>query len=582
MDKKYRKNTTLIAVILLCVSVFGCCILTVQKAEWIKNDLNDEVYEKVEDFCVSVNQYYNYGELRDTSKAPDSSNALGIIPSFYKAHEDVDNAPFVSSDVGFHSALSNSKGEIIAEYQPCIIFEKNSDDIKNRDVRVLLFGDEFYEEFGNQGYRNDMRAYYKNEALSQFDFYGVYGKDTGNGNGGIVVDGTCDDTFVYLKKLTWYNRMYRDSYGYIPREDKTDKGNTDFESWLDYKNSDYGISMVSLVQMGFWNDKYNMEAKELCRENLEQFQIDGNHSESFGGGLFTTDMQLTSRVTNVNNENDYYVFSAAYVFHPISMAISELTYVYIAIIAFAIIAIVIMAIIMKKSYEKQQAAENNRRDLTRGIAHELKTPLAITRGYVENWEYLPEEEKEEITKTMMSEMDHMNKMVTDLLELSHMEAGMKTVQWEEVDLYSLASSILKRMKNIISERDLNVKLIPEDVENADDFVAEADLEMIRIAMSNFISNAVKYAEKEVTVTLTQSSKKVRFEIENDGSTIDSNEIKRVWDEFYKSDSVNRSTIGSSGLGLAITKNIFILHNAEYGCNSENGKVKFFFEIKKEK
>ena len=136
------------------------------------------------------------------------------------------------------------------------------------------------------------------------------------------------------------------------------------------------------------------------------------------------------------------------------------------------------------------------------------------------------------------------------------------------------------MKNIISERNLDIKMVPSDIENTDEFVVSADLEMIRVAMSNFISNAVKYAEKEVVITLTQSNKKVRFEIENDGSSIDNEEIKKVWDEFYKSDSVNRSTIGSSGLGLAITKNIFILHNAEYGCKSAGGKTAFSFEMSK--
>lgn len=586
MDKKYRKNTISIALILLCVSIFGCGILTVQKADWIKNDLYYKVDEKIEHYCLSVNQYYNYGELWDDTKTPDSSNALGIIPSFYKAHEDVNNAPFVDSEVGFHSVLKNSEGETIAKYQPYIVFEKNPEDIEKHDVRVLILGDEFYEEFGNVKIDGvaDKKSYYKNEALSQFDFYGDYGRDNFNGSVGLVVDGTCDDTYVYLKKLTWYNHdFYQSSYGYIPENDKTTKGNTDFEKWFDYKNSDYDILMMSVVQMDLWNENYNREAQEACQEHFKESQKNPNgESEYFEGNLFTSEMKLTNRIYNVNNEKEYYTLSCAYVFHPIAMAIAELTYVYIAIMTFAAVAIIIMCIVMKKSYEKQQAAENNRRDLTRGIAHELKTPLAITRGYVENWEYLPEEDKEEITRTMMSEMDHMNKMVTDLLELSHMEAGMKTVQWEEVDLYSLTSSILKRMRNIISERELSVKLIPEDIESTDDFVAEADLEMIRIAMSNFISNAIKYAEKEVVITLTQSNKKVRFEIENDGSSIDDEEIKKVWDEFYKSDSVNRSTIGSSGLGLAITKNIFILHNAEYGCDSENGKVRFFFAIKKKR
>lgn len=588
MDKKHRKNTTAIALILLCVSIFGCCILTIQKAKWITSDIYEALEGRTVSFRSGIEDYYSFGEIQDYDETElHTENALEIIPSFYLAHENYINPPFVSSEVGFHSMLKSKNGEVLANFQPCIVFEKEVGDTKKLDVRVLLLGDAFAEEYSDLNYSNPNDVgYHKYKALYAMYFCKYYGKENAGVSGNSCqVKGTCDDVFVYPEKLTWYEytHNYYSSYGFVPEKNQTDKGHTDFEEWFDYSHGDFrhNIYMHYIRYMESWNPRYNKEAEKACEQGFELLKKNPDDSyEIFDEGLFTSTVRITTPIRGYYSGETDYIYSCAYVFHPISMAIKELTYVYIAIMAFAIVAIIIMAIVMKKSYEKQQAAENNRRDLTRGIAHELKTPLAITRGYIENWEYLPEGDKEEITRTMMSEMDHMNKMVTDLLELSHMEAGMKTVQWEEVDLYSLTLSILKRMKNIISERELNVKLIPEDAENTESFVAEADLEMIRIAMSNFISNAVKYGEKEITVTLTERNKKVRFEIENDGSTIDDEEIKRVWDEFYKSDSVNRSTIGSSGLGLAITKNIFILHNAEYGCNSENGKVKFFFEIKK--
>jgi signal transduction histidine kinase len=55
-------------------------------------------------------------------------------------------------------------------------------------------------------------------------------------------------------------------------------------------------------------------------------------------------------------------------------------------------------------------------------------------------------------------------------------------------------------------------------------------------------------------------------------------IEYIWDEFYKEESADNQVIKSSGLGLAITKNILILHNAKYGCTSVNENTKFWFTI----
>lgn len=96
---------------------------------------------------------------------------------------------------------------------------------------------------------------------------------------------------------------------------------------------------------------------------------------------------------------------------------------------------------------------------------------------------------------------------------------------------------------------------------------------------NFISNAVKYADKKIDINLSENGRKIKFTITNDGNAISEEKIDKVWDEFYRDESIDNSRIGSTGLGLAITKNILILHDAGYGCKSENGKTSFWFEMK---
>ena len=122
----------------------------------------------------------------------------------------------------------------------------------------------------------------------------------------------------------------------------------------------------------------------------------------------------------------------------------------------------------------------------------------------------------------------------------------------------------------------------------DAFLINADLEMIRTVMVNFITNAVKYAEKNVSICITDRDKLVRFTVINDGKSIALDKTDSIWDEFYI-DSVSEGStgtagegkrLGSTGLGLAIAKNILVLHKAKYGCESKDGRTEFWFEMSK--
>ena len=162
----------------------------------------------------------------------------------------------------------------------------------------------------------------------------------------------------------------------------------------------------------------------------------------------------------------------------------------------------------------------------------------------------------------------------DLLELSRLEAKAKKLQIESVDLYALTQSVLKRMNKFIEKKGLEITVVHED----DEYLCDADLELMRTVLVNLITNALKFADKEIKIEFTKNRKKITISIINDGEMILAEKIEHVWDEFYKEESTEKQVIKSSGLGLAITKNILILHNAKYGCASVNENTKFWFTI----
>lgn len=146
-------------------------------------------------------------------------------------------------------------------------------------------------------------------------------------------------------------------------------------------------------------------------------------------------------------------------------------------------------------------------------------------------------------------------------------------------MLELSQSVIKRLEGLIKER----KITAKSTHKGTAFIVDADLEMMRVVLVNFITNAIKYAEKEIDVEVIENKKNIRVNVSNDGQTISADQLKKVWDEFYRlENATDNSRIGSTGLGLTIAKNILILHKAKYGCVSGNGRTTFWVELKKGK
>jgi signal transduction histidine kinase len=266
-------------------------------------------------------------------------------------------------------------------------------------------------------------------------------------------------------------------------------------------------------------------------------------------------------------------------FHPIGLAVRNHIIVYILSLLALIILEALAVFTMRKVYSNRMSYELMRQDLTRSIAHDLKTPLAVTKAYTENWEYIDEKDRHEYTEKLNAEVDNMAAMINNMLNMSKLDSE-KDLKLEEVELYAMTSAIYERMKPLIAERGLKAKLITDVIGGK--YYVKADPKMIKIAIGNFITNAVKYAESKVEIKLLGKDKKVTFMVTNDGEGISKKEIKRIWEPFYKTDKARTDRMGSSGMGLAINSSILRLHKAKYKCISDKTETSFWFELKRVK
>ena len=384
------------------------------------------------------------------------------------------------------------------------------------------------------------------------------------------LEGMCDNNFVFSGTLTIprYGNGKDLVYQIGSNELASETDTVPVSEWLG--DSELRISNIRMTKTAY-ESGLNSQAKEiLSKDDIQEgLRLWTNYEqEKLGTSCYISREYLPAL--------SGYAY-AVYVFHPLQLAVREHLFIYV--LSAAVLAVLEMLVIftMRKLYSNRMCYELMRQDLTRSIAHDLKTPLAVTKAYTENWEYIDEADRHEYAEKLNAEVDHMAALIGNMLSMSKMDSE-RELKLEEVELYTITAAVFEQMQPIIQERGLNAKLVTDVIDGT--YYVYADPKMIRIVISNFITNAVKYAEKKVEIKLSGNEKLVKFQVINDGPGISKKDIKKIWEPFYKTDKVRTDRLSSNGMGLAINRSILTLHKAKYDCSSDENGTLFWFEIKR--
>lgn len=224
--------------------------------------------------------------------------------------------------------------------------------------------------------------------------------------------------------------------------------------------------------------------------------------------------------------------------------------------------------------------EQLRRELIANVSHDLRTPLTMIKGYTEMIEEVSgddREKREKHLKIIKDETSRLEGLVSDVLDLSVLQAGCENITPENVNLSETVKNVLSRFE-VLFEREGYI--IKSNIEY-DQYVL-ADKARIEQVLYNLIGNAVNYVgdDKTINVSLNDMGGCVRFEVKDNGDGIPEEELPYIWDRYYKAKEHVRSKAGT-GIGLSIVKNILILHDAKFGVQSVIGSGStFWFELKK--
>jgi signal transduction histidine kinase len=232
--------------------------------------------------------------------------------------------------------------------------------------------------------------------------------------------------------------------------------------------------------------------------------------------------------------------------------------------------------------EKEMAkTDEYRRDLMANVSHDLKTPLTMIKAYAEmvrDITYKDKAKRTENLNVIIDESDRLNILVNDILELSKLQANATTVNFEQYDLVADLKDILKRYE-IIKETEQYEFIVntPPDV------IINADRKRISQVLYNLINNAINYTgdDKKVYITISDENKFYHVAIKDTGKGIAKEDLKHIWDKYYKKDKNHRRNVVGTGLGLSIVKNILEAHHFNYGVTSVKDKGStFYFDIVK--
>lgn len=219
-----------------------------------------------------------------------------------------------------------------------------------------------------------------------------------------------------------------------------------------------------------------------------------------------------------------------------------------------------------------------RRDLIANISHDLRTPLTMISGYAEVMRDLPGENTAENLQVIIDESNRLTTLVNDVLDISKLESGVRTVSPSEFSLTDAISSAIKSY-NKLTERG-NYKIIFRPEYNV---TVNTDKTILMQVFYNLLGNAVTYTGDDKTVYVSQSidseTRNIRITVTDTGDGIAPEKLPLIWDRYYKVDKIHRRASVGTGLGLSIVRGSMELLGGGYGVKSTPGAGSdFWFEL----
>ncbi len=233
-----------------------------------------------------------------------------------------------------------------------------------------------------------------------------------------------------------------------------------------------------------------------------------------------------------------------------------------------------LAVTLNGLLERMERAFQSQERFVSDASHQLKTPLAILKGELELLEPTPQ------VHSLQEEVDHLIKLVNDLLVLARVDTGASALNFEPVQLDEIVMSAVERLNRFAIQKGIHllVNFTPELQEGQMETLrVRGDHDLLVSLFETLIENAIKYSPEKSTVCV-EMARGPTIRILDQGPGLDENEKSQLFARFHRGKKAKGSTTGS-GLGLAIAARISELHSARLELlNRSSGGLEVLFQM----
>lgn len=235
-----------------------------------------------------------------------------------------------------------------------------------------------------------------------------------------------------------------------------------------------------------------------------------------------------------------------------------------------------LAIAFNDMLDRLEAAVARLSDFSSDLAHELRTPINNLMTQTQVCLSRPRDipAYQDVLFSNLEEYERLARMISDMLFLAKAEHGLCLPNLQQVNLHDEVDALFEFYDALAAEKGMSLNQVGKAS-------IQGDQLMLRRALSNLISNAIRYGKKDtdIYVVLSQQTGLTSITLQNEAPTLNTEQRLRLFDRFYRADASRQRTDEGAGLGLAITKSIIEAHGASIAVDSQNDivafKIKFY-------
>ena len=228
-------------------------------------------------------------------------------------------------------------------------------------------------------------------------------------------------------------------------------------------------------------------------------------------------------------------------------------------------------ILNKKNAKEAEEKKNN---LIMYMAHDLKTPLTSTIGYLTlltDEKEIPRNLQEKYMKIALEKALRVEDLTNQFFDITRYNLNNIQINKKEINLGYLLEQLIDECYTMLEERNLKCELI---VKEKIKYLGDGD--KLARAFGNLLKNAINYSYENTTIKieLKKENENIFISFKNKGEKIPDYKLDKIFQKFYRGDSSRTSSTGGAGLGLAITKEIIELHGGKITVKNQDEYIEF--------